>query len=372
MCNQPFSFMNSRKALFVLIGVALGFGMLATSQRALAQRPMGIDVSHYQNAINWTNIAAAGTSFAWCKGTEGVDYIDPTFISNVIYAKAVNIPIGIYHFAHPDTDLGAAGADAEAAFFWSTISNYVIADGLSLMPMLDYETAPGGSYTKASSSAWVNEWCQDIVNFGAANGLAITPVVYTYTSFTSSWLDTSVTNWPLWMASPNGRNPQTSNPSSTSPWPTWQFWQYGETNISGIFNGPSDADVFNGTAATLSNYIVINGAPFITAQPSNVTVIEGGPANFSVTATVTGTPAYQWTLNGTNIAGATNSALTLTNVHGSAAGNYAVAVSAIGTTASSNALLTVIPMIANVAVITRPASAIITWSTSTNASGQPM
>ena len=219
-------------------------------KRLGAAVPMGIDVSHCQGVINWTNVAGSGVTFAWCKATEGLTYVDPTFVSNVMQAKAVNIPIGLYHFAHPETHIGLAGADAEAAFFWSTISNYVTGDGVTLMPSLDYETAPGGSYTKASSSAWVNEWCQDIVNFGLSNGVAVVPVVYTYTSFTSSWLDTSVTNWPLWMASPNGRNPQTSNPSSTSPWPTWQFWQYGSITVPGINNGVCDVDVFNGTSNT--------------------------------------------------------------------------------------------------------------------------
>ena len=363
--------MNSFKYSFAgIAGFALGFCILAAPKSALAQRPMGIDVSHYQGIINWSNVAASGIAFAWCKATEGLTYVDPTFVSNVIQAKAVGIPTGLYHFAHPETHIGIAGADAEAAFFWSTISNYVKGDGVTLMPSLDYETAPGGSYTKASSSAWVNEWCQDIVNFGLSNGVAVVPVVYTYTSFTSSWLDTSVTNWPLWMASPNGRNPQTSNPSSTSPWPTWQFWQYGSITVPGINNGVCDVDVFNGTSNTLTSYIVNGGPPTITAQPASVTVIENGPASFSVTAT-TSPITYQWLFDGTNITDATNSTLAFANAPQSAAGNYAVTVSGPGgMVTSSNALLTVVPMITNVAVVTRPASAIITWNTSTNASGQ--
>jgi GH25 family lysozyme M1 (1,4-beta-N-acetylmuramidase) len=361
---------------FFSVGVAsvfLGCVIFAAPERAAAQRPMGIDVSHYQSVINWSNVAGGGITFAWCKATEGLTYTDPTFVSNVLHAKAANIPIGLYHFARPDTHIGLAGADAEAAFFWSTISNYVIPDGKSLMPMLDYETAPGGSYTKASSSAWVNEWCQQIVNYGASNGLTVIPVVYTYVSFTSSWLDTSVTNWPLWMASYNGRNPQTGNPSSTSPWSTWQFWQYSSSlSVPGINNGSCDTDVYNGTADGLANYIVGGGPPTITMQPSNVTVIEGGTATFSVTAT-TSPLTYQWSFNGTNIDGATNSTFSVSNAPQSATGQYSVDVSGpTDTVTSSNALLTVIPMISNVLVVPRSSSAIITWNTATNASGQAM
>ncbi len=362
---------SSRFFSLGIVAAFLGGIILTLPERALAQRPMGIDVSHYQSVINWSNVAGGGITFAWCKGTEGLGYVDPTFVSNVVHAKAANIPIGLYHFAHPDNNIGLAGADAEAAFFWSTISNYVLADGQSLMPMLDYETAPGGSYTKATSSAWVNEWCQDIVNYGASNGLRITPVVYTYTSFSTTWLDTSVTNWPLWMASYNNRNPQTGNPSSTSPWSTWQFWQYSSSlTVPGINNGSCDTDVYNGTAAGLANYIVGGGPPSITTQPSNVTVIEGGTASFLVSATTTPI-TYQWFFNSTNINGATNSTFSISNAPQSATGKYSVAVMGPGgTNTSSNAVLTVIPMISNVAVVPRPSSAIITWDTATNASGQ--
>jgi hypothetical protein len=53
---------------------------------------------------------------------------------------------------------------------------------------------------------------------------------------------------------------------------------------------------------------------------------------------------YQWSFNGTNISGATNTSLTLTNVQSSQAGNYAVWVTnAYGSVLSSNALLLVPP-----------------------------
>src|SRR5882672_9538638 len=91
-------------------GCVLGFCVLTAPENCFAQRPMGIDVSHYQSVINWTNVAGAGITFAWCKATEGLTYVDPTFVSNVTHAKAVNIPIGLYHFAHPESHVGLAGA----------------------------------------------------------------------------------------------------------------------------------------------------------------------------------------------------------------------------------------------------------------------
>jgi hypothetical protein len=82
--------------------------------------------------------------------------------------------------------------------------------------------------------------------------------------------------------------------------------------------------------------------PIITSQPTNQTVTTGGTAAF--TALASGTPplSYQWRWNGTSIAGATSTSLTLTNVQVSQAGTYAVVVTnAGGSVTSSNAMLTV-------------------------------
>jgi hypothetical protein len=67
--------------------------------------------------------------------------------------------------------------------------------------------------------------------------------------------------------------------------------------------------------------------PAIVTQPSNQTVFAGFNAAFNVS--VSGTPPYnyQWNDNGTNIEGATNAILTLTNVSFNEAGNYSVTVS---------------------------------------------
>jgi len=46
----------------------------------------------------------------------------------------MRIPIGAYHFARPSQNpsiTGANSADSEAAHYWSVVSNYVNADGLS-------------------------------------------------------------------------------------------------------------------------------------------------------------------------------------------------------------------------------------------------
>ena len=173
---------------------------------------MGIDVSNYQGSnINWSTVKNTdGISFAWAKATEGYTYNDATFTTNEAHAKSAGVYIGAYHFARPDNQLGLAGADMEAAHFWSIASNYIKGGNAYLMPVLDIEQAPGSTYNKTTLSQWVNRWCNDIKADAASAGLTVTPVVYTYISYASTWLDSSVAqSWPLWMANYNGQNPQT-------------------------------------------------------------------------------------------------------------------------------------------------------------------
>jgi hypothetical protein len=90
-------------------------------------------------------------------------------------------------------------------------------------------------------------------------------------------------------------------------------------------------------------FVFSNPPPVIVTQPRGLIVNEGGAAVFSVLASAIGDLTYQWTFNATNqIAGATNSTLSLSNVQTNDAGVYAVTVtSASGIITSSNATLVV-------------------------------
>src|SRR5580692_748084 len=81
--------------------------------------------------------------------------------------------------------------------------------------------------------------------------------------------------------------------------------------------------------------------PTITTQPMSQTVSTGGSVTFMVSAT--GSPTYQWMMNGTTIFGATGSSFSITDVQSSDAGTYTVLVrNDGGAVASYGAVLTVV------------------------------
>jgi hypothetical protein len=147
-----------------------------------------------------------------------------------------------------------------------------------------------------------------------------------------------------------------------TPTPTYQ-WNKGGTAISGATNATytiaataaADAGSYTVTAtnaagsatsnaATLTVNAATSGnvAPAITTQPSAQNVKVGASATFSVVATGTPAPTYQWTKGGGAVVGATNATLTIASVQATDAGSYAVTVSnSVGAATSNSAALTI-------------------------------
>jgi GH25 family lysozyme M1 (1,4-beta-N-acetylmuramidase) len=263
----------------------LGAALFTLPHAALAQRPLGIDVSHYQGAnIVWQVVKSSGISFAYAKATEGDSYVDDAFTNNVIGTQKAGVLIGAYHYARYDKNLGLAGATNEANHFWSVAGAYIQAEGSYLMPMLDAEWIPPShipseyGYSKDTFSQWCNAWCLVVSNNAYAAGVTIRPVLYSGRTFASAWLDSTTTQWIPWISDFNGQGPQTGSPGGTSPWSTWVLWQYSSCgSIPGIgtctcSTGASctDVDVFNGTAAGLKSTLVIGGGNGATPVGSSV------------------------------------------------------------------------------------------------------
>ncbi len=268
---------------------------------ALAQRPLGIDVSHYQGSINWVSVAGSGITFAWAKATEGATSggDDATFTANAANAKAAGIPIGAYHFAHSELNTPAS----EAAHFWAVAGPNIKGDGKSLMPMLDIEASSVSGHVGASSvSDWCNQWCNAVSNSAYAVGLIIKPVIYV-SACNASAFDNSIAQWIPWIADYNGQDPQTGTPwsvcSGNNRWGTWDVWQYTSSgSIPGI-SGNVDHDVFNGTPAGLIFTLLINGdSSSVVSSSVPIGVLPGQTFTATITMKNEGTTA--WTNTGAN------------------------------------------------------------------------
>jgi lysozyme len=130
---------RARRRLFWLAVAALAAGFIWWLTRTeagdwhpstLRYPRQGIDVSHYQGDIHWSQLPNTGVDFAYIKATEGGDYVDPTFATNWAGAKAVAIERGAYHFY----SLCRPGAEQAANFI-----RVVPRDADALPPAIDLE-----------------------------------------------------------------------------------------------------------------------------------------------------------------------------------------------------------------------------------------
>jgi alpha-tubulin suppressor-like RCC1 family protein len=154
-------------------------------------------------------------------------------------------------------------------------------------------------------------------------------------------------------------------------------WTLHGTNLPGATNailelsnvlmeqaGPYAISVSNALGGVTSEpgELVVVPARFL-SHPANRTQYAGGSTTFSFTLDGFGPFSYQWQHFGTNVSGATNVSLTLTNLQFDQAGLYSVVVSNVaGSVTSSNAQLTVVPIIIN----TQPQSRVAIVGSSTN------
>ncbi len=125
---------------------------------------------------------------------------------------------------------------------------------------------------------------------------------------------------------------------------------YSIPSVSSGDAGSYDCLVSNSCGTVTSNAaaLTVNTGPGITSHPAAASVSAGSPAGFSVSATGSPAPTYQWRKNGSNlsdggtISGATTASLSISATVAGDAGSYDVVVSnSCGTTTSNAAALTV-------------------------------
>ena len=217
----------SRKTLLLLMTVFLG--ALPSGAQAVSYYN-GVDVSKWQGTIDWSTVSASGIGFAFIKATEGVDYVDPTFVTNINSAHAAGIYASPYHYATPYTN-GVDDSVAEANDFVAAISPYMKSG--YLRPALDLEE----SYSLGSDvlSAWVCSFASRVKTL-----TGVKPIIYCNSNCTKHYLNSTVTDYTLWVA--NWTYDTTASPS-TGVWNDWGFWQWSnQGSVPGI-NARVDLDV---------------------------------------------------------------------------------------------------------------------------------
>lgn len=185
----------------------------------------GVDVSHHNGSVDWSQVARSGIAFAWLKASEGGDVRDSRFRSHAAEAHAAGVRVGAYHFF----TFCRAGAD-QAENFLAVVGE----TPLALPPAVDVEFV--GNCRKPPSPAQIRRELETWLSLVEPKlGRA---VVYTTPDADEALLDGL--ERARWIRS-----------ISAEPRGGWRFWQFEPSgHVPGI-DGPVDLDVFAGPLEAL-------------------------------------------------------------------------------------------------------------------------
>ena len=201
----------------------------------------GIDISHYQGALDWNELSDKIT-FVICKATEGRSLVDTEFTDNWSNIKNSGRIRGAYHFYISSDD-----PVQQANFFWQTIPSYAHDD---LPLVLDIESASlRGNITNEHLQSDVLTFLQTLESLSSK-----TPMIYSNTDFAQQYLNSKeFAIYPLWVAE------YTSNSAPRVPaaWSEtgWVFWQRSDTYDLKADHGDTDFDLFNGSTEKLKDFL---------------------------------------------------------------------------------------------------------------------
>jgi lysozyme len=264
------------------LGATLALAASVAAPAHAATYAKGVDVSHFNGAIDWTQVATASYKFAYVKATEGNTLIDPTYPINRTGGRALGLRVGAYHFARPAgaTDAARIANAITQADFFLTVAQPQAGE---LPPVLDLETKNG--LTPAALQTWTSAWLDEI-----AARTGVNAVVYTSPNFWKTALADTQTiagsGTPLWVAHWT-TNAAPLVPGSNWGGHSWTFWQWSDCAKVPGFAHCVDGDRYKGADPGASAIPPYPSGPPSTASPPT---IVGTP---QTTKTLTGLPG-QW------------------------------------------------------------------------------
>jgi lysozyme len=216
--------------------VLAGPSVRSQTSETVSARIQGLDVSHDQGQIDWSQVAAARRQFVFIKATQGITEADPDFKTNWQNAQEAGLLRGAYHYFQPGDD-----PLAQAKNFLSVAT---LQPG-DLPPVLDIEVQ--GDLTASQLLQDVRAWLEAV-----REKTGVVPILYTDPGFWNTLGAQGFSEYPLWVAAPNGD----SEPSLPTGWTSWLFWQYSQAGTVPGITPQVDLDVFQGSFEELRGLTV--------------------------------------------------------------------------------------------------------------------
>ena len=215
---------------------------------------VGIDISSWNNTIDWEAVKEQGIEFVMIRAGYGWEHTDARFVENIEDAIAHDMPVGVYFYSYAET---AEKAQVEADYCVKLLEPYK--DSITLPVAYDLEQY--SSLTGAQLVEFAKIFCSTLQDAGYHT------MVYANSTFfgkmdLSALRDQGVDSWYAWypsvpnlLAIPTVRG---SSGSSTKP----NIWQYSSSCVvrGALASGKTDINVLY-----MPEYLEFT-APKVTAQ----------------------------------------------------------------------------------------------------------
>lgn len=205
------------------------FGILQINNPDKARFPIrGIDVSHFQQDIDWQALRNEEIRFVFIKATEGGDYRDPAFLENWNRSKQAGFTRGAYHFF----TFCRAGKE-QARNFIETVP----VEAEALPPVIDLEFG-GNCSARPEREILIKELDDFIIEIRRVYRRQ--PILYVEHESYEAYVKGEFERLHIWIQD-RFFYPELSDGRK------WTFWQYSSRGRLQGINTYIDLNVFNGT-----------------------------------------------------------------------------------------------------------------------------
>lgn len=212
--------------IFLLVGCSTAkFSASDDGQVLPIAEVKGIDVSKYQDNIDFHKVKAAGIDYVFVRATEGITYQDPDFQADFSAAGKAGLVVGAYHFYETDDEPIAQ---------LQNFTNVVSLKPGDLPPVVDIEKLH--HQDKINLTGNLQAYLD-----GLESHYGVKPIIYSGLNFANEYI-TGFGEYPLWLA-----EYEVDQPRLPEGWSNWTFWQWAQSGSTDGINGAVDTDRFNGT-----------------------------------------------------------------------------------------------------------------------------
>ena len=208
----------------------------------------GIDISHYNETIDWPQVRASKFDFVYMKATESVTLKDNRFFQNWAGARGIGLRTGAYHvFDYCESPVNQL----------KNIRETVQRDAAAMPIALDLQWYRGPASPRQRRCAEIGATKASILSLlsGIEEAYGKTPIIFANQSGLADLIDDTFLKYPIWLQYYADKDSEPLANLQIKGKNTWSLWQHSSKGRVPGIPGDVDLDVFFGNREAFGSYV---------------------------------------------------------------------------------------------------------------------